>query len=552
MLSNRTRWMVSTSAALLLAISVAAGGATASESVAAVPAVATFVPTLASWHSCGSSECSMLTVPLDYRNPDNGKTVRLAVSRLAAAPQAGAYAGIMVVNPGGPGAPGVGLESLAYNVPGTAARRYDWIGFDPRGVGSSVPALHCNSKYSGNNRPNFIPKTAALLHYWLRKTASYATACGRSAARGLLPYMTSRDTVMDMENLRVALYNEIPILSAKRNQLEKLNYYGFSYGTYLGMVYATLYPARVGRFVLDGVVDPVHAWYRSNIDQDIAFNRNINIYFGWIAQHNTVFHLGTKAAGVRAGFAGELRKLGRHPAAGGKLGPDELLDAMLDAAYYVSDWAIIGKQYANLVRHGQGYPLLGRYASGSQGFDADNGFAVYNAVQCTDEKVPPLSRQLKDTRKVAKTAPFLAWDNTWYNMPCRTWPAPARGKVTVNGAALNALGTKILLINETYDGATPFFGALNVRGTFTGASLIEGYKGTTHAGSLNGVACTDNRIANYLATGAVPTRQRGRRSDLRCPPVRRPAANSARVSARRTTGMSPALHARLVRAQQFG
>lgn len=514
------------------------------------PAAPALVPVLSAWQPCGESECSRLTVPLDYAHPDNGKTVRLAVSRLAADPSAGAYAGIMVVNPGGPGAAGLGLEALANYVPGTAARRYDWIGFDPRGVGSSIPALHCNPNYFGPNRPNYVPRTAALRRFWVKKSARYATACGsRAANRELLPFMTTRDTAQDMENLRIALRDELPALSPKLAALDKLNYYGFSYGAYLGSVYATLYPAQVGRFVLDGVVDPVRYWYRSDLDQARGFDRNLNIFFRWIARHNSVFHLGTRPAWIRARYNAKLIKLDRRPSAGGKLGPDELADAMLGATYYVFDWVSIANAYSKLMRQGRGYPMYRLYAAANQGAEADNGYAAYLGVECSDQRRPPLSQQLSDAWRVHRTAPFQAWSITWYNMPCLTWPAPSRGKVTVNGSALNTLGTKILLINETLDAATPFSGALRVRDIFQGASLIEGVNGTTHAGSLFGVACVDNRIAAYLDpdNGAVPPRQAGRRSDYRCPANPKPNP-SGRISARRADG-SVDLRMRLLQAQ---
>jgi pimeloyl-ACP methyl ester carboxylesterase len=492
-------------------------------------------------------------VPLDYANPDNGKTVSLAVSRLAASPSV-TYDGIMLVNPGGPGASGTGLAYLQGYVPHGAGLHYDWIGFDPRGVGASTPALHCNAKYFGANRPDFRPTTHKLLHYWLKKSAGYASACGRSAAKTLLPYMTTRDSVQDMESFRIAYQNQLGPLSPKHAALDKMNYYGFSYGTYLGTVYATLYPTKVGRFVLDGVVDPTTYWYRSNFDQSIGFDRNINVFFRWMAKNHKTFHLGKNGKKIRRGFNAELKKLDRHPSAKGKLGPDELTDAMLDAGYYVFDWVEIGKAYSKLIRTGRGAGLYSMYASGNQGAEADNEYAVYDAVQCTDAHRPPLSQQLRQTRNVAKKSPFLAWDNTWYNMPCLTWPAPSRGKVTVNGSALAKLGTKILLISETKDAATPYAGALNVRSNFKTASLIAGINGTTHAGSLDGVACTDDTVANYLANGIVPTRKAGRTDDLGCPPNPQPSPTSGARIADRTSSADPGmpvwLRSELVAAQE--
>lgn len=529
-------------AALVVGLFAALNGS--SPAVARVQAPA-FIPTLSTWQDCGDLECSKLTVPLDYANPDNGKTVTLAISRLKAVPAAGSYLGALVLNPGGPGGSGTWTPLLRGNVPGTVAQRYDWVGFDPRGVGASTPALHCNTKYFGPNRPNFVPTTKALGRYWATKTAGYATACGKSAAKGLLPFLTTRDSARDMESLRAALQAGAAL--GQQSKLAKLNYLGFSYGTYLGAAYATLYPAKVGRFILDGVVDPKRFWYASNLDQDVAFDKNLNRFFAWVARHNKAFHLGTRPAVIRAGYNALLKKLDRTPSAGGKLGPDELGDAMLGVGYGVYDWNGVAKDYSRLRRFNQGYPMYARYASSSLGAEAENGYAVYLGVQCTDQRSPGWSKIVSDTQRIHRTRPFIAWNNTWYNMPCRTWPAAAHGRVAISGAGLQALGTKVLLISETYDAATPFSGALNVRALFPTASLIEGVGGTTHSASLSGVGCVDNRIANFLQpTPIVPTRLSGRRSDVRCPAVPRPAATR---TAARTTDQS-SLRDLLLQAQR--
>ena len=97
--------------------------------------------------------------------------------------------------------------------------------------------------------------------------------------------------------------------------------------------------------------------------------------------------------------------------------------------------------------------------------------------------------------------------------------------------------SKILLVNETLDPATPYSGALKIRQLFPTASLIEGVGGTTHSGSLSGVACTDDTIGQYLTDGTVPQRVPGNRSDLQCPPVPQPEPADA-TAQRRSAGSS--------------
>jgi pimeloyl-ACP methyl ester carboxylesterase len=440
----------------------------------------------------------------------------------------------MITNPGGPGASGTGLVALADYVPGGVGHQFDWIGFDPRGVGQSTPSLHCSSSYFGNDRPNFVPSTRKLMRFWRAKTARYADRCAASSAAPLLRHMTTLDTVRDMESLRVALGETT------------ISFYGFSYGSYLGQLYATRYPSHVGRFVLDGVVDPSTYWYGANLRQEVGFDRNLNVFFRWVARHPRAYHLGRDWRAIRHGYDRLLKKLDRRPAYHGRLGPDELTDAMLDAGYYVFNWDSIAAAYSRLVRKGHGGALFAMYRSANMG--DDNGYAVYLGVQCSDVRRPAWRTQVRDAWRIHRTRPFLAWDNTWFNAPCRTWSAPSHARLAVSGARVKA---NILLVNETRDAATPYSGALRVRSLFPSARLIAGVRGTTHAGSLNGVSCVDQRIAAYLNSDGtnVPARLSGTRADVRCPKVPPPAATGGwRIGA---DGLRAAVRRQVVAAERL-
>ncbi|MET0840199.1 MAG: alpha/beta hydrolase [Marmoricola sp.] len=466
------------------------------------PATAAVSPI--SWHRCSDPEldylgleCGSLKVPRDHAQPD-GPTITLALTRR---PHSGAtYRGVVLVNPGGPGGSGLSMPSLSDYVPGSVGSTYDWIGFDPRGVGASSPSLHCTRRYFTWNRPHYVPRKVALARFWLNRNRAYSAACANTAAkRALLPHLTTLDTVRDMDLIREALGEE------------KISYYGFSYGTYLGQVYATRYPSRVGRFVLDGVVNPRRVWYAANLDQDRAFDKNMNVFWRYLARHPKSFHLGKRWRAIRKGYYQQLRKLDRRPAAAGRLGPDELADVMLDAGYYVYNWVELGLGYSSLVRKRRGGLIASLYRQSSMG--DDNSFATYNAVQCSDVRWPGWAQTRRQSWAVHRRAPFLTWGNTWYNAPCLTWKAPKRTRLAVSGAAVSS---KILLISETRDAATPYSGALAVRRLFPTASLVAGIGGTTHASSLSGVPCVDNTVANYLRTGVVPRRLPGWRYDRRC------------------------------------
>lgn len=502
------------------------------------PSVA--VPGPITWHRCGDArlatlqlQCASLRVPLDRADP-TGAQVSLALSRRLHT--TATRQGVMLVNPGGPGGSGLSLASIGGVVPTGAGNAYDWIGFDPRGVGASTPTLRCRSGQFGPDRPDYRPPTARVARYWIDKSRAYAAACASTAVkRSLLRHLTTLDTVLDMDDIRQAL------------GVDSIGFYGFSYGSYLGQVYATRYPQRVGRFVLDGVVDPTRVWYSANLDQNRAFDRNIGVFFRYLAAHPRAFKLGRRWRTIEKGYYRELRRLRAHPSAGGRLGPDELTDAMLDAGYAVFDWVEIGRDYAALVHKNRGAALYARYVAGNGG--DDNSYAMYNAVQCSDVPWPGYPRTVADARAVDRTSPFLTWSNTWFNAPCLFWQSPRSTRLAVSGASVSS---RILLISETRDAATPYSGALRARGLFPTASLVGGAGGTTHASSLSGVACVDNTVATYLRTGAVPARLPGTRSDRACPRLvpPRPYVFGGRVTSRSGDAMPAVLRQALERAQR--
>ncbi|MEO8828263.1 alpha/beta fold hydrolase [Lapillicoccus sp.] len=506
-------------AAGLLAGSVAGGlalapSAQATATVAAQPAAPAYTPPPIAWGACTNptlvrfgAECGMVTVPLDYAKP-GGTKIKLAVSRLKHTTPDSQYQGITLVNPGGPGGSGIIYSIFRDIVPNGGGQSYDWIGFDPRGVGSSQPSLTCDGNYFGYDRPYYVPVYPSVEQIWRNKTARYAADCAK-AGGGLLDHMKTTDSVADMESIRAALGEK------------KINYLGFSYGTYLGQVYATLHPDRVRRFVFDSNVDARKVWYQANLDQDVAFDANIGIYFDWIAKYDSVYHLGNDGAAIEKTYYRVLNQLRANPQAGGLIGPDEWTDAFLGAGYYVYGWESTAEAFSKAVNQGDFSAIKDLYdsANGVQGPGADNGYAVYNAVQCTDTSWPKAWQKWKvDNWTIYGQHPFETWSNAWYNAPCITWAGKSGTPVTVDGSK----APPILLIDETHDAATPYAGSLYTRRIFPKSVLIEGVGGTTHAGSFSGVACTDDKIAAYFATGALPARVSGNRSDVQCDPVPQP------------------------------
>jgi pimeloyl-ACP methyl ester carboxylesterase len=478
--------------------------------------------------------CALLSVPLNYANPA-GPKIKIAVSLIKHTSSASNYQGIILTNPGGPGGSGLNLnvfliQALQAEHLGAAAADYDWIGFDPRGVGSSVPALTCNPNYFSPHRLSYNPTTPGILAYWLARSAAYATACQtHSAAQAaLLRNMTTVDSARDMDSIRQALGKS------------QITYYGFSYGTYLGQVYSTLFPGHVRRIIMDSNIDPRTVWYQANLNQDAPFNRNVNIWFGWLAQFNRVFHLGATERAVQQLWYADKAALAAHPI-GGQVGPDEWTDIFLTAGYFEQTWIQLGSAWANW-QHTHSTAavnaLVGLY-QGSDGLGNDNSFAAYLAVECTDAHWPlSWARWRADNNRINRAAPFETWGNAWFNAPCRNWKAPMTTPVRVNGRGIR----NALLIDETLDAATPFAGSLEARRLFPHSVLLAEPGGTTHADSLSGDLCVDGTIAAYLEHGTLPARQAHAPWDKTCRPLPRPVpAAGAAVPRRPASIFSPAL-----------
>ncbi|MGH7534510.1 MAG: alpha/beta fold hydrolase, partial [Gemmatimonadales bacterium] len=271
-----------------------------------------------SWGPCkdvgllaAGAECATLKVPLDWDEPSN-TTVSLALSRVRATRD---RQGVMLSNPGGPGGSGLGMPGyLPGAVPRGVGLRYDWIGFDPRGVGSSRPALSCEPDYLKGPRPDYRPAERAPRApnelAWIARTRKYAKTCGSRNGR-LLEHVRTADTIRDIEAIRVALGED------------RIGYYGFSYGTFIGQAYATMYPNRVRRMVLDGNLPPNYPGYGDGGRAQMAsFQYVLGQFFGWIAQNAEVYGLGKTAGEVVAAYEKTHRELAVKPV--GEFGSAEL------------------------------------------------------------------------------------------------------------------------------------------------------------------------------------------------------------------------------------
>ena len=448
------------------------------------------------WHSCagalgqeGVPDCTMLSVPVDYAKP-GGKHISLALDMIPATAPKSQQQGILLVNPGGPGASGLGLAvEVAQGLSPAVAARYDIVGFDPRGVGSSVPALSCDPGFFSGPRPNYIPANAAAEQVLISRAKTYATDCGRRFG-WLLPYMTTEDVARDMDAIRAAF------------GVSKINYYAFSYGTYLGQVYATLFPDRVRRMVLDSVVDPTGAWYANNVGQDYAFQGRMEAFFAWVAKYDGTYNLGSSPAQVQAAWYRARDQLLAHPVIA-TIGADEFDDTFLQGGYDDSYWPGLAQALSSYLNDGQTGDLIAQYQN--LGTQQENLFAVYNAVQCSDVNWPrSWSFWTSDTERVYRQAPFQAWDNAWFNAACAFWPVKGPAKpLQIKGTGLPG----ILMLQGTLDPATPYAGAQNAHKLLPSARMVVVEGGGNHGQSMeqpsNG--CVQRYLNSYLGTGTLPT-----------------------------------------------
>ena len=452
-----------------------------------------------SWHPCAQQgaalQCASLQVPLDYRHP-GGRKITLALSEVPATAPVSRRQGVLLVNPGGPGGSALSPSLALFVAQGLSHRvasEYDIVGFDTRGVGASVPSMHCDPSFFSRARPDYIPATTAAEQVLKNRAKTYAADCEKKYG-WLLPYMTTQNIARDMDSIRAAMGQQ------------QVSYFAYSYGTYIGQVYATLFPHRVRRMALDSVVDPTGAWWTDNIEQDYAFQGRIQAFYAWVARNQSVYHLGSTASQVRQNWYQARADLAAHPIPGPSgplIGPDEYDDTFLVGGYDDAYWPGLAAALAAYLHGGSTSQLTSQYQQ--EGTQNENEFAVYNAVECADVGWPrSWATWDSATRAVYRTAAFEAWDNTWFNAACAFWPV--RGPVRplqIKGAGLPG----ILMLQGTLDAATPYVGAQRAHRLLPSARMVVVVGGGNHGQSLASPpnTCVDGYLNRYLATGSLPS-----------------------------------------------
>ncbi|MCX5381579.1 alpha/beta hydrolase [Streptomyces sp. NBC_00091] len=462
---------------------------------AAAPA-ADYRPQQPSWHRCSpeqpaSYECASIKVPLDYQQP-HGRTIDLAISRIRSQDPAKRH-GVMLLNPGGPGGPGLDLPLMMdAEMPKEVRDRYDLIGFDPRGVGASSP-VSCGLTDTEQNfdrpyRPETFPSDVA----WAR---TIADKC-REKAGSVLPHITTRNTARDMDAIRAALGER------------KLSYLGYSYGTYLGAVYTQMFPSRTDRVVLDSGVDPGLLW-RGLLqswasEAEPAFAR----WTRWTAERDGEYRLGATPEAVSATFWGLVARADREPIdfQGLKLTGDDIRSTRAlffypqQAAPLVS--ALKAAAEGAPQPPGLTVPDLKKVLQRTSVPATDNVIAVFWSVMCGDTDSWP-----RDPGQYARDA---ARDKARYPLygdfasnikPCAFWQRPTEAATPMKTRA------DVLTVQNEWDSQTPLASGQGLHRSLKGSRMVLAQSGEGHGVYLaDPNSCANAPVNSYLATGRLPAR----------------------------------------------
>ncbi|MFZ3597761.1 alpha/beta fold hydrolase [Streptomyces sp. BH104] len=438
-------------------------------------------------------DCGSVSVPLDYAKP-GGTKISLALTRARHTVAESDYRGAVILNRGQwPG--GIGRDLPTRYAQGTTGlakdvgAAYDWIGFDPRGVGASEPSVVCDSSYvyPGHAQPSPVPATPAAEQEWVDRARAYAKSCGDRYG-DTLNHLTTKDAARDLDRMRIALGQD------------KITYFGTDWGTYLGSVYATMYPSRVKRMVLDSVVKPSGTWYQNNLDKNSLSERNAKTFFGWVAKYDSVYHLGTTAAAVEEQYYKAQDELTEAPV-DGRIGPAEWADVFEPVVYRSWTWLSRAQILSDFAVRDDATSLRSNYSDPA--FPHQNRHAMTNAVQCTDAAQPTdWDRWHTDhARQYAAGDRFLTWTNAWYNAPCAFWPAAAQTRPSVGNSSVN-----VLLVQPEFDTAHGTAGAVETHRLFPNSRLVleKGGHNVGAALSANNNACLNGYVGDFLRDGTRP------------------------------------------------
>ncbi|MGQ4364498.1 alpha/beta hydrolase [Streptomyces sp. SAS_272] len=449
------------------------------------------------WGRCGPTadssapgddwRCATLKTPLDWSEP-GGRTIDLALVRAESHAEDGDRIGSLLFDFGGPGASGVSMLPSYGSTVSSLRDRYDLVSWDPRGVGASE-GVRCRSDkdIQAAESLDSTPDTPAEEQAFFQDATAFGEGC-RKAVGPLLAHVSTTDTARDMDLMRQVLGDR------------KMHYFGMSYGTELGGVYAHLFPQNVGRLTLDAVVDPSADAVGHAENQARGFQRALADYLASTGQN-------PETGSTR--IAALLDRLDAHPLPGSD--GRELTQALAVIGivlplYSEAAWPRLTSAL-EAAQAGDGSQLL-RLADRYNERDSTGryGTTVHSqrVISCLDDRQRPTPRETKLlVPRFEKISPvfgdFLAWDTAGW---CHDWPVAGQYDTPEVSAAGSA---PILLVGTTGDPATPYEGARKMADELgKGVGVLLTWKGEGHIAYGSGSSCVDSTVDDYLLKGVVP------------------------------------------------
>ena len=447
------------------------------------------------WTACGDFQCSSATVPVDWAAPD-GAVIQLALKRSPAT--SGKAVGSLLINPGGPGASGVdALDGVALpRIGASVLAQYDIVGFDPRGVAGSAP-ITC---VDGPQLDEIISTdadftTTAGIDAAENLYESFGAGC-LARTGTLLGHVDTISAARDLDVLRAALGDPA------------LNYLGFSYGTELGATYAALFPTQVGRFVLDGALDPTLTYDQTAIGQAQGFESALRAY---VADCEAA--KGCPLTGSVDDGMGQIKKLldgaRRSPLPTDQSGRDLTgvlaFSGLAFTLYSRSFWPYLTQALDAALRQRDGSVLLALadqyYERADDGTFQSNSTEAFWAIGCVDQRASAdVDTMRAQAAAIEAAAPTVGYYFGYGGVTCARWPVPEVGPLpsyAAQGAA------PIVVIGTTNDPATPYAWAQSLSTTLSSAVLLT-YEGEGHTAYGTANACLNDVVDAYLTDGTVP------------------------------------------------
>ncbi|MER5933647.1 alpha/beta hydrolase [Streptomyces sp. NPDC002054] len=440
-------------------------------------------------------QCATLKVPLDYAKPE-GEQIELALIRTQARDKKNRI-GSLVFNFGGPGGSGIATLPPAAEQFDALRDRYDLVSFDPRGVGRSAPVL-CESDrqldayYAQDNTPS----NPAQEKQYLDSIRAYQKACEKNSAK-VLPHVGTTNAARDLDELRRALGDD------------KLNYFGISYGTELGGVYAHLFPTHVGRAVFDAVVDPTETSEQGALGQAEGFQLALGNFAQDCVDRGDACQLqGSTVKEIQDNIIALQKRLETAPIAGigdRKLTQSAATNGIAQALYSKELWPLL-EQGLDEAEGGQGQ-LLMALSDALNGRDENGRYsnigAANTAINCVDTKQRfDLAQTKAKLPRFRAASPVFGDLLGWGVLTCTGWPVTGTSETPDVSAPGSA---PILVIGNTGDPATPYEGARKmVERLGPGVGVELTYKGEGHGAYNSGDPCVQKAVNSYLLDGTVP------------------------------------------------